>query len=528
MKKFKDKLGKGSSSHVALMEWTKYDDKILDYIVHSEENKLRLALLRKGVTPLKKKSDGKTMLDVACEHGHVECLEALLERCTDVVPVSKAGGSALHTAAKSGSADSIVKLLQYKVRVGSIDADKMTALHHSASKGHVDCVRILIQNGAKLNSRDKDGRTPLLIAIQAARESIVQILVENGARVNVTDSAHKTPLMYASLIGLKDAVCTLLQHGANPLLRDSNGHQAEDFARISGYGEIVRIISDTPVLPQWDYAEEYIDDEDSQDGSVIGSNDGSDVASMLSHPDSEHRFGSVYSSDRRSSSHSVSTFISSSSHPGRLEANVCKLDQELERENNRLNTQLPTMEMSHSNKNKVNRLKEDINYNKITVGQSDDVEKVQQENFQREINALKAENEQLKNELIDINVDDSIPTIPITVYQELKESTEEELSTLNASFSNLKKENDNLKRQILELKHQTRDEAQMKSEQKICALEEQVLRLQNQLMEADTEHSKTINVYRLHLLNALQGVISKDVKKALELILKIRNDEQFC
>ena len=26
---------------------------------------------------------------------------------------------------------------------------------------------------------------------------------------------------------------------------------AEDFARISGYGEIVRIISDTPVLPQW-------------------------------------------------------------------------------------------------------------------------------------------------------------------------------------------------------------------------------------------------------------------------------------
>ena len=30
-------------------------------------------------------------LDVACEHGHVECLGVLLERCADVVSVSKAG-----------------------------------------------------------------------------------------------------------------------------------------------------------------------------------------------------------------------------------------------------------------------------------------------------------------------------------------------------------------------------------------------------------------------------------------------------
>ena len=59
--------------------------------------------------------------------------------------------------------------------------------------------------------------------------------------------------MYASLIGLKDAVSTLLQHGANPLLRDTNGHQAQDFARISGYEDIVKIIASTPVLPLWSY-----------------------------------------------------------------------------------------------------------------------------------------------------------------------------------------------------------------------------------------------------------------------------------
>ncbi|CAB3979602.1 ankycorbin isoform X1 [Paramuricea clavata] len=526
MKKFKDKLGKGTSPHVSMIEWTKHDDKMLDYIVSDEENKLRLALLRKGVSPLKKKSDGKTMLDVACEHGHVECLGVLLERCADVISVSKAGSSALHTAAKCGHADCIVKMLQHKVRVGSQDPEKMTALHHAASKGHVDCVRILNTNGAKLNIRDKDGRTPLLLAIQAARETIVKILVENGAKVNLTDSAHKTPLMYASLIGLKDTVSKLLQHGANPLLRDTNGHQAEDFARISGYDDIVKTISSTPVLPQWSYAEEYVDDEDSpsQDGSGIGSNDGSDVASILSHQDSDHGFGSVYSSDRQSSLHSLSTSVSSPSNP-RNTVNIGRV-QELERENNRLNVQLRTLQMEYSpTQDKAYAMSlEDVSYDQV----NGDTEQSKLENLQQEMHALQLDNERLRNEKHDINVDDSIPTIPITVYQQLKESTEEELSSLNVNFLNVKKENESLKRELSKLRLQTQDELQVKAEQKICALEEQVGRLQKQLVEADSEHSKTINIYRLHLLNAVQGGMNNDVRKALELILKIRYDEQFC
>ena len=30
-------------------------------------------------------------LDIACEQGHVDCLGVLLERCADVISVSKAG-----------------------------------------------------------------------------------------------------------------------------------------------------------------------------------------------------------------------------------------------------------------------------------------------------------------------------------------------------------------------------------------------------------------------------------------------------
>ena len=36
------------------------------------------------------------------------------------------------------------------------------------------------------------------------------------------------------------------------------------------------------------------------------------------------------------------------------------------------------------------------------------------------------------------------------------------------------------------------------------------------------------NPIETEIIILLQGVINKDVKKALELILKIRNDEQFC
>ncbi|XP_046863121.1 uveal autoantigen with coiled-coil domains and ankyrin repeats-like [Xenia sp. Carnegie-2017] len=531
MKKFKDKLAKGSSGHVSMIEWNKHDDKMLDYTVNGDENKLRLALGRKGVSPLKKKSDGKTLLDVACELGNVSCLDVLLERCADIVSVSKAGSSALHTAAKTGHAQCLAKLLQHKVRVGSQDQERMTALHHSASKGHSDCVTVLITSGAKLNIRDKDGRTPLLIAIQAAREMIVKMLVENGAKVNLTDSSQKTPLMYASLIGLKESVGLLLQNGANPLLRDTNGHIAEDFARISGYSEIVDMISSAPVLLQWSMADEYIDDEDipSQDGSIIGSNDGSDVASVMSRPDSDHCRESVYSSDRISSSHSVSTSVSSpSTQATRRKVNVNRM-QELEMENSRLNVQLRSLQMEQSVEGKVDRLSlEDINHNETNQDELANDEPVRIEILRKSLDALRVENERLRNEKNDINVDDSIPTIPITVYQQLKESSEEVLNTLNGNVTNLKKENERLRRQISEMKRQTTNELLGKAEQKIHALEEQVFRLQNQLVEADNEHSKTINMYRLHLLNAVQGNMNSDVKNALELILRIRYDEQFC
>lgn len=552
MKKFKDKLGKSSSSHTSMVEWTKHDDKILDYTENGEENKLRIALLKKGVSPLKKKNDGKTVIDVACERGNVECLEALLEKCAEVVIVSKAGCSALHTATKAGHASCVMKLLQYKIRVGCQDSDKMTALHHAASKGQVECVKVLLSHGAKLNIREKDGRTPLLIAIQAARENIVKLLLENGARVNLSDSAHKTPLMYASLIGLKDAVFTLLQHGANPLLRDTNGHRAEDFARISGYGDIVKMIENTPIMPTWGYAESYEDDVDSpsQDGSVVGSNEGSEVGSVLSHQDSEQGFGSVYPNSIRSSSHSLSTSVSSYPSP-RYEVTVGRV-KELEDENNRLNVQLRTLRSEYFREPQSGNITDmsaldssqtvdafavmengsddrKVSFDDATIDlQATNEESRIVESLRKQVATLKIENERLRDEKDDINVDDSIPTIPITVYQQLKGSTEEVVSTLNKNLDNVKKENEILKNQLSEIKSQTQHEFRNKAEQKIHALEDQVRRLQKQLLEADNEHARTISIYRLHLLNAVQGDMDSDVKKALQLILKLRCAEQFC
>ena len=72
-----------------------------------------------------------------------------------------------------------------------------TPLHQALHDINEPEVRRLVEAGALVNVVDEEGRTPLHLAARIGRLSIVQYLVEHGADTDVKDNAHKTPLVYA-------------------------------------------------------------------------------------------------------------------------------------------------------------------------------------------------------------------------------------------------------------------------------------------------------------------------------------------
>ena len=159
-----------------------------------------------------------------------------------------------------------------------------------------------------------------------------------------------------------------------------------------------------------------------------------------------------------------------------------------------------------------------------------------------QITTLKLENETLREQLkqhsgvtgdfLDAKAD--IPTIPLTVYQQLKESNEDEIFKLTEELEELKITNESLQRAISEKgpcpqcklqKDNSSNSVDNKQENRL-ALE--LKQLKHQFEVAENEHRKTLNSYRLHLLNAYQQEMDPQVEEAIQMIIRLRSSEQFC
>ncbi|EDO30279.1 predicted protein, partial [Nematostella vectensis] len=156
-----------------------------------------------------------------------------------------------------------------------------------------------------------------------------------------------------------------------------------------------------------------------------------------------------------------------------------------------------------------------------------------------QVDNLKKENEDVRAQLKsrvngDVNHNDS--TISLSVYEQLKESSEEEIFSLTERIQGLTLANENLEKEVLESRRNIE-----KSNQETMAgikssaeqshkkfLESEVNRLRKQIKSAEAEHERRINMYRIHLISAVQGELDADVEGALQTIISLRASEQFC
>jgi len=167
---------------------------------------------------------GKTALNVACQHGHVDIVNWLLAAMKKESENEQA----------SSSSD-----CQYRNKKRRLDVEfkadgdrpckESMPLHAASNQGNVEICSLLLDAGSNIDSTDRDGSTPLHLACgrgNNARIEVASLLLDRSANVNVADNSGCTPLMLACTWAHLNLVSVLLACNANPDGKDDNGDTA--------------------------------------------------------------------------------------------------------------------------------------------------------------------------------------------------------------------------------------------------------------------------------------------------------------
>ncbi|XP_072167134.1 uncharacterized protein [Diadema setosum] len=321
-------------------EWTKNDDKVLQAIEAGDIEKLQMTLAKKGTSPTKLDTEGKTALHFAAQKGQYPCLEVLLQLGANPRASDGQGCTALHSASRGGHLNSMHRLIKAGVPINAQDFSGKTALHCSACSGHIEGTILLLQCGASVDIADEYGKTPLVLAVQADHVSVCKDLIDRGAGVNVQDHLQKTPLMIACESGHKDIVDLLIKRGARADLCDAQGYDAKYYAESSKLENLLELLETAPSVAMWDVRNEAeeIDDEITPDAVDY-------IDTFDAHVDRSESPPPIKNQQNISSDFSVA--------PGRavsmpaLSSNKGDDLKELEEENDFLNEELTKVNLAH-------------------------------------------------------------------------------------------------------------------------------------------------------------------------------------
>jgi ankyrin repeat protein len=223
------------------------------------------------------------------KNGDKRDILAFLEEGGDVnAKVDRPGRSLLERATYTGNTDAVLILLSNGAAWKTIGANKAgagenyTLLHYAAFGNFVDIAMYLLKFRMNPNKRDKDNRsignwnTPLIEAMANGSNDVAYLLLRNHADptilnqrgigplyeavqthncemisvlLTINPDLHKdidvhgmTPLHVAAYDGYFDVVHLLLRWKANPLVRDSVGQTALDYAVEQEHPDVVELI----------------------------------------------------------------------------------------------------------------------------------------------------------------------------------------------------------------------------------------------------------------------------------------------
>lgn len=168
-------------------------------------------------------------------------VSALLGRGFDPNTVDASGTAGLLVAIKVGSMNVALVLANWPQTKAEVrNATDESPLMLAALKGELPLCQLLIKKGSDVN---KPGWAPLHYAATNGHLDVIKLLLEENAYIDAASPNGTTPLMMASHYGSESAVKLLLEAGADPLLKNTQGLSALDFAHRGNRTESANIIS---------------------------------------------------------------------------------------------------------------------------------------------------------------------------------------------------------------------------------------------------------------------------------------------
>lgn len=261
-----------------LLQQNKDGQSLLHLAVLSNNIKVVVYLLNKGLDIDKEDDDGLTPLTLAMSHKrYLNIALLLLDRHASIEHTSKNDHSALSIAIRNNNPEGAkiliarganintpdnthtpltlthIALLQYHENACSyreletllmskgakvdvpINALKWTPLCAMVTKvqdqNNKEHVRLLLQLGADVNYTDINRRTPLMLAASMGRLPAVKILMKNYASTNMIDDFGWSALMFGVYYNHVDVVSYMLCNGADPNLKSPQGITALKIAQ---------------------------------------------------------------------------------------------------------------------------------------------------------------------------------------------------------------------------------------------------------------------------------------------------------
>ncbi|WP_114970777.1 ankyrin repeat domain-containing protein [Rhodoferax ferrireducens] len=177
----------------------------------------------------------------AVKRDDADTVSSLLTRGFDVNTISTTGEHGLILAIREPSLKVAAVLINWpKVNVEARTQQDESPLMLASLNGLTEICEQLIAKDADVN---KPGWAPLHYAATHGHLAVMTLLLDNHAYIDAASPNGTTPLMMAAHYGTPSAVKLLLEAGADPMLKNTQGLSALDFAHSANRADSAEIIA---------------------------------------------------------------------------------------------------------------------------------------------------------------------------------------------------------------------------------------------------------------------------------------------